>query len=53
MGNASLSESTVEAVALDWLAVNQFTVVENRHERRPDIVLFVNSSLSPVDPGRR
>jgi len=25
-----------------WLAVNQFTVVENRHERRPDIVLFVN-----------
>ncbi|MXW91201.1 MAG: type I restriction endonuclease subunit R [Rhodospirillaceae bacterium] len=28
--------------ANDWLAVNQFTVVENRHERRPDIVLFVN-----------
>ena len=26
----------------DWLAVNQFTVVENAHERRPDIVLFVN-----------
>ena len=26
----------------DWLAVNQFTVVEDRHERRPDIVLFVN-----------
>ena len=26
----------------DWLAVNQFTVVENRHERRPDILLFVN-----------
>ena len=26
----------------DWLAVNQFTVVENNHERRPDIVLFVN-----------
>ena len=26
----------------DWLAVNQFTFVENRHERRPDIVLFVN-----------
>ena len=26
----------------DWLAVNQFTVVENRHERRPDIVLFLN-----------
>ena len=28
--------------ANDWLAVNQFTVVENRHERRPDIVLFAN-----------
>ena len=28
--------------ANDWLAVNQFTVVENRHERRPDLVLFVN-----------
>ncbi len=26
----------------DWLAVNQFTVVENRRKRRPDIVLFVN-----------
>ena len=36
-----------EPEANDWLAVNQFTVVENRHERRPDIVLFVNSSLSP------
>ena len=24
------------------MAVNQFTVVENKHERRPDIVLFVN-----------
>lgn len=26
----------------NWLAVNQVTVVENRHERRPDVVLFVN-----------
>ena len=26
----------------DFLAVNQFTVVENKHNRRPDIVLFVN-----------
>ena len=26
----------------DWLAVNQFTVVENKRKRRPDIVLFVN-----------
>src|SRR5215510_7651720 len=28
--------------ANDWLAVNQFTVAENKHNRRPDIVLFVN-----------
>ena len=28
--------------ANDWLAVNQFTVVENKHTRRPDMVLFVN-----------
>src|SRR5260370_2019054 len=26
----------------EFLAVNQSTVVEDRHERRPDIVLFVN-----------
>ncbi len=26
----------------DWLAVNQFSVSENRHNRRPDVVLFVN-----------
>lgn len=26
----------------NWLAVNQFTVVEHKRERRPDIVLFVN-----------
>jgi type I restriction enzyme, R subunit len=26
----------------DWLAVTQFTVVEGQHNRRPDIVLFVN-----------
>ena len=31
-----------EPDANDWLAVNQFTVVESRRERRPDIVLFVN-----------
>ena len=40
----------------DWLAVNQFIVVGNRHERRPDVVLFVNGLplgvielKSPVD----
>ena len=26
----------------DWLAVNQFTVAENKHTRRPDVVLFIN-----------
>jgi type I restriction enzyme R subunit len=26
----------------EWLAVNQFSVVENKHTRRPDIVIFVN-----------
>ena len=26
----------------DWLAVRQFTVIEDRHTRRPDLVLFVN-----------
>jgi type I restriction enzyme R subunit len=26
----------------EFLAVNQYTVVEDQHERRPDVVLFVN-----------
>lgn len=26
----------------EFLAVNQFTVIENNHNRRPDIILFVN-----------
>lgn len=26
----------------DWVVVNQFTVVEGGHDRRPDIVIFVN-----------
>ena len=28
--------------ANDWLAVNQFTVIEAKNERRPDVVVFVN-----------
>lgn len=28
--------------ANDWIAVNQFTVVEGRNNRRPDVVVFVN-----------
>ena len=46
-----------DAVNNDWLAVNQFTVVENKIERRPDIVLFVNGLplgvielKNPTDP---
>ena len=31
-----------EPVNNDWLAVNQFTVTENRNTRRPDIMLFLN-----------
>ena len=26
----------------DWLAVNQFTVIEGGHNRRPDVVVFIN-----------
>src|SRR5439155_20734068 len=26
----------------DWLAVNQFTVAEGQHTRRPDVIVFVN-----------
>lgn len=26
----------------DWLALNQFTISENKHVRRPDIILFLN-----------
>ncbi|MDP1858475.1 MAG: type I restriction endonuclease subunit R [Gemmatimonadaceae bacterium] len=26
----------------DWLAVNQFTVADGQHTRRPDVVIFVN-----------
>jgi len=43
--------------ANDFLAVNQFTVVEGQHQRRPDIVLFVNGlplvlieMKNPADP---
>ena len=28
--------------ANDWLAVNQFTVIEGQNNRRPDVVVFVN-----------
>jgi type I restriction enzyme R subunit len=35
--------------ANDCLAVNQFTVAEGQHTRRPDVVLFVNGL--PLAPG--
>ncbi|MEI6493696.1 MAG: type I restriction endonuclease subunit R [Verrucomicrobiota bacterium] len=31
-----------DARANDWLAVNQFTVIEGQNNRRPDIVVFLN-----------
>jgi len=31
-----------DAQANDWLVVNQFTVTEGQHNRRPNIVVFVN-----------
>ena len=31
-----------DPLANDWLAVNQFTVIEAQRNRRPDIVVFVN-----------
>ena len=31
-----------DAEANDWLAVNQYTVIENKTNRRPDVVIFVN-----------
>ena len=31
-----------DADSNDWLAVNQFTVIEEQNNRRPDVVLFVN-----------
>ena len=26
----------------DWLAVNQFTIIEKKNNRRPDVVIFIN-----------
>ena len=32
----------------DWLVTNQFTVVEDRHNRRPDVIVFINGLLLAV-----
>ena len=34
--------SFLKADENEWLAVNQFTVIEGQHNRRPDIVIFIN-----------
>ena len=34
--------SFADLAANDWLAVNQFTVIEGQHNRRPDIIIFIN-----------
>ena len=31
-----------DVYANEWLVVNQFTVIEGQHNRRPDIVVFIN-----------
>ncbi len=31
-----------DSAANDWFAVNQYTVIESQHNRRPDVVVFVN-----------
>ncbi len=31
-----------DVAANDWFVVNQFTVIEGQHNRRPDILVFVN-----------
>ena len=47
-GDGRISGAQVQVIDFDnpanndWLAVNQFTVTENRNTRRPDVMLFVN-----------
>ena len=47
-GDGRISGAQVQVIDFNspagnnWLAVNQFTVTENRNTRRPDVVLFVN-----------
>ena len=31
-----------DPTANDWLVLDQFTVIENQHNRRPDLVVFIN-----------
>ena len=41
-GDAARLIDFEDVEANDWLAVNQFTVIEHDHNRRPDVALFVN-----------
>jgi type I restriction enzyme, R subunit len=41
-GDKVLLVSFSDVQANDWLAVNQFTAIEGQHNRRADIVVFVN-----------
>ncbi|PBC38602.1 deoxyribonuclease HsdR [Rhodococcus sp. ACS1] len=47
-GDAAVRTSRINLIDVespannDWLAVNQFTIVENGKNRRPDVVVFVN-----------
>ncbi len=47
-GDGSIAGDRVRLIDFDnpqannWLAVNQFTVIEGQHNRRPDVVIFVN-----------
>ena len=35
----------------EFVVANQFTVIENHQNKRPDLVLFVNGISSPIPPG--
>lgn len=41
-GETALLADFADLKANDWLAVNQFTVIEGQNQRRPDVVVFVN-----------
>lgn len=41
-GDAARLIDFEDLAANDWLAVNQFTVIENKANRRPDVVIFIN-----------
>ena len=41
-GDSARLVDFTDVAANDWLALNQFTVIEAGHNRRPDLVVFVN-----------